>query len=172
MRCYHERRDAGWSSQVARRAHNPEVAGSNPAPAIPIAPLRGAVLEASAQARARKLRDFDPVLDGVPGDRGRERDQHPEPDEEVDDREDSREVAGRGEVAVAHDSDPAPASSRGAWDARATGARLGIGSPQARPVRWVGQAVRLNATSNLSTDALCPGVSPGSMASRVASPLR
>src|SRR5436190_20991355 len=25
---------AGWSSQVARRAHNPEVAGSNPAPAI------------------------------------------------------------------------------------------------------------------------------------------
>jgi hypothetical protein len=28
------RRDAGWSSQVARRAHNPKVAGSNPAPAI------------------------------------------------------------------------------------------------------------------------------------------
>src|SRR5436305_13061675 len=26
--------DAGWSSQVARRAHNPKVAGSNPAPAI------------------------------------------------------------------------------------------------------------------------------------------
>lgn len=25
--------DAGWSSKVARRAHNPEVAGSNPAPA-------------------------------------------------------------------------------------------------------------------------------------------
>ena len=24
---------AGWSSQVARRAHNPKVAGSNPAPA-------------------------------------------------------------------------------------------------------------------------------------------
>lgn len=24
---------AGWSSLVARRAHNPEVAGSNPAPA-------------------------------------------------------------------------------------------------------------------------------------------
>src|SRR5262249_6089734 len=31
--CYDPRRDAGWSSQVARRAHNPEVAGSNPAPA-------------------------------------------------------------------------------------------------------------------------------------------
>ena len=25
--------DAGWSSLVARRAHNPKVAGSNPAPA-------------------------------------------------------------------------------------------------------------------------------------------
>ncbi len=25
--------NAGWSSQVARRAHNPEVAGSNPVPA-------------------------------------------------------------------------------------------------------------------------------------------
>ena len=27
-------RVAGWSSLVARRAHNPKVAGSNPAPAI------------------------------------------------------------------------------------------------------------------------------------------
>ena len=26
--------DAGWSSLEARRAHNPKVAGSNPAPAI------------------------------------------------------------------------------------------------------------------------------------------
>src|SRR5439155_17969451 len=26
--------DAGWSSLVARRAHNPKVAGSNPAPAM------------------------------------------------------------------------------------------------------------------------------------------
>ena len=25
---------AGWSRQVARRAHNPEVEGSNPSPAI------------------------------------------------------------------------------------------------------------------------------------------
>ncbi len=36
---------AGWSSLVARRAHNPEVAGSNPAPATnPTtgAPIRGA----------------------------------------------------------------------------------------------------------------------------------
>jgi hypothetical protein len=28
--------DAGWSSPVARRAHNPKVAGSNPAPATNI----------------------------------------------------------------------------------------------------------------------------------------
>ena len=33
-RCYHPLSVAGWSSQVARRAHNPKVAGSNPAPAI------------------------------------------------------------------------------------------------------------------------------------------
>src|SRR3954451_6225357 len=33
---------AGWSSLVARRAHNPKVAGSNPAPATPKGPaLRG-----------------------------------------------------------------------------------------------------------------------------------
>src|SRR5438045_4585248 len=36
---YNAPRDAGWSSQVARRAHNPEVAGSNPAPATSKAPL-------------------------------------------------------------------------------------------------------------------------------------
>ena len=29
--------DAGWSSLVARRAHNPKVVGSNPAPATNIA---------------------------------------------------------------------------------------------------------------------------------------
>jgi hypothetical protein len=34
--------DAGWSSQVARRAHNPEVAGSNPAPATGKALQNGA----------------------------------------------------------------------------------------------------------------------------------
>jgi len=31
--CYDARSAAGWSSLVARRAHNPKVAGSNPAPA-------------------------------------------------------------------------------------------------------------------------------------------
>src|SRR5436305_8944666 len=33
--CYDPMSAAGWSSLVARRAHNPKVAGSNPAPAIP-----------------------------------------------------------------------------------------------------------------------------------------
>ena len=31
------RLDAGWSSLVARRAHNPKVVGSNPAPATNMA---------------------------------------------------------------------------------------------------------------------------------------
>ena len=39
---YTPRCDAGWSSQVARRAHNPEVAGSNPAPATAEGPGNGA----------------------------------------------------------------------------------------------------------------------------------
>ena len=38
-RCYCFLSAAGWSSQVARRAHNPKVAGSNPAPAIRKPPL-------------------------------------------------------------------------------------------------------------------------------------
>ena len=38
QRRYTAARVAGWSSQVARRAHNPEVAGSNPAPATGRAP--------------------------------------------------------------------------------------------------------------------------------------
>jgi hypothetical protein len=33
--CFGRVSGAGWSSLVARRAHNPEVAGSNPAPATP-----------------------------------------------------------------------------------------------------------------------------------------
>jgi hypothetical protein len=36
--------DAGWSSLVARRAHNPKVVGSNPAPATTyyeLAPIKG-----------------------------------------------------------------------------------------------------------------------------------
>src|SRR6266540_3100130 len=51
-------RDAGWSSQVARRAHNPEVAGSNPAPATTKALLSGAFC---LQGR-RDERDFIPLF--------------------------------------------------------------------------------------------------------------
>ena len=36
--------DAGWSSLVARRAHNPKVAGSNPAPATNENPCVAGVL--------------------------------------------------------------------------------------------------------------------------------
>jgi hypothetical protein len=50
-----EPHDAGWSSSVARRAHNPKVAGSNPAPAT----KEGPGIERSARAffvvRARLL---------------------------------------------------------------------------------------------------------------------
>ena len=35
--------DAGWSSSVARRAHNPKVAGSNPAPATTKALVDGSI---------------------------------------------------------------------------------------------------------------------------------
>jgi hypothetical protein len=35
--------DAGWSSLVARRAHNPEVVGSNPTPATKIIDSQGLV---------------------------------------------------------------------------------------------------------------------------------
>jgi hypothetical protein len=33
LSAYYALTDAGWSSSVARRAHNPKVVGSNPAPA-------------------------------------------------------------------------------------------------------------------------------------------
>src|SRR4051794_26318016 len=36
--------DAGWSSSVARWAHNPEVTGSNPVPATNAVPSQGQVL--------------------------------------------------------------------------------------------------------------------------------
>src|SRR3954463_5249592 len=56
--CYHASFDAGWSSPVARRAHNPKVAGSNPAPAtnpkarFPLVILRGPGLQPFAPPRA------------------------------------------------------------------------------------------------------------------------
>ena len=48
---------AGWSSQVARRAHNPEVAGSNPAPAI--SPMRARVLGSSCLRPQRVSRSSE-----------------------------------------------------------------------------------------------------------------
>src|SRR3954447_18160168 len=47
---YNAASDAGWSSQVARRAHNPEVAGSNPAPATRKAPETGLLFFSETQA--------------------------------------------------------------------------------------------------------------------------
>jgi hypothetical protein len=48
---------AGWSSLVARRAHNPEVAGSNPAPATILrGPAQGARPRSSAGSSASMVR--------------------------------------------------------------------------------------------------------------------
>ena len=62
--------DAGWSSSVARRAHNPEVAGSNPAPATrwrsdrlqPVGPLlcrRGTVAQVLRHPRPAAVHRVD-----------------------------------------------------------------------------------------------------------------
>ncbi len=53
-RCrYHVNPTAGWSSLVARRAHNPKVAGSNPAPATNRDAVQGRCESAGPSARAR-----------------------------------------------------------------------------------------------------------------------
>jgi hypothetical protein len=54
--------DAGWSSLVARRAHNPEVAGSNPAPATGKAPETGLFRSQYGDRLAELLPNF--CLDG------------------------------------------------------------------------------------------------------------
>src|SRR5215218_9734921 len=46
-------RAAGWSSQVARRAHNPEVAGSNPAPATQKSPAQAGFFFGATARRPR-----------------------------------------------------------------------------------------------------------------------
>ena len=58
MMRYHSDRDAGWSSQVARRAHNPEVAGSNPAPAMTKPPVIGGLVVLRRVFGRRFLPDF------------------------------------------------------------------------------------------------------------------
>src|SRR5207249_2762590 len=55
---YTARCDAGWSSQVARRAHNPEVAGSNPAPATRKGPWKQGLSSKGFRARSRLLQVF------------------------------------------------------------------------------------------------------------------
>src|SRR6476619_4954720 len=47
-RCNLGSTDAGWSSSVARWAHNPEVTGSNPVPATNETPGRGHLEETSS----------------------------------------------------------------------------------------------------------------------------
>ena len=61
-RRYTRGRDAGWSSLVARRAHNPEVAGSNPAPATGKAPETGLFCSHGGDQPAELLPNF--CLDG------------------------------------------------------------------------------------------------------------
>jgi hypothetical protein len=56
--CYNVRRDAGWSSQVARRAHNPEVAGSNPAPATAKGPQKAGLFVFRRDVAAGILHPF------------------------------------------------------------------------------------------------------------------
>ena len=55
---YTRRTDAGWSSLVARRAHNPEVAGSNPAPATGKAPETGLFRSLDRDRRVELLPNF------------------------------------------------------------------------------------------------------------------
>src|SRR5674536_117399 len=54
--------DAGWSSSVARWAHNPEVAGSNPAPATRKAQVRSLSSAAGGGASDRLAADWQQGL--------------------------------------------------------------------------------------------------------------
>ena len=60
--CYNVGSDAGWSSLVARRAHNPKVAGSNPAPAMKEKPRSGGVFSWAGGADLGGIRtNFVPI---------------------------------------------------------------------------------------------------------------
>src|SRR5581483_10719228 len=65
VRWYNPCRDAGWSSQVARRAHNPEVAGSNPAPAIEKAPQTRGSRTTKRFGRDSRLMSTKPALRSI-----------------------------------------------------------------------------------------------------------
>src|SRR5690606_25294064 len=63
---------AGWSSLVARRAHNPKVVGSNPAPAnlgcrTPAASLRGGRCRIRRQEQRERSRRFASELRAASG---------------------------------------------------------------------------------------------------------
>ena len=58
--------DAGWSSSVARRAHNPKVVGSNPAPATNFS----SVLRLCQQSKADKRHQATARLEGDNSDAG------------------------------------------------------------------------------------------------------
>ena len=59
--------DAGWSSLVARRAHNPKVVGSNPAPATKSSvPVDGQGREASSPGLVLGLFVMAPPLGAIP----------------------------------------------------------------------------------------------------------
>ena len=52
--------DAGWSSLVARRAHNPKVVGSNPAPATNFTYSEG-VFPSGVYLKESKFRHISPI---------------------------------------------------------------------------------------------------------------
>src|SRR5271156_4004613 len=56
---------AGWSSLVARRAHNPKVAGSNPAPAMQESPLARGLLPLTGGAQHASDVEGDRVNGGT-----------------------------------------------------------------------------------------------------------
>jgi hypothetical protein len=56
--------DAGWSSPVARWAHNPKVAGSNPAPATT---LRSEISDLRSQGGVAQLAEHMVCNHGVRG---------------------------------------------------------------------------------------------------------
>src|SRR5205809_1057853 len=64
---YSTRTDAGWSSLVARRAHNPKVAGSNPAPATIEQQVRGPGQEVRGLAASGLATILQPKFVGVVG---------------------------------------------------------------------------------------------------------
>jgi hypothetical protein len=84
-----------WAS--VRECHPSEAVA--PQPLLRSALIRRlAVVCKGAQMLSRMAAELDLVLDVLLRERSQEGDQHPQSNEDVDDREDSRVIAGRGEV--------------------------------------------------------------------------